>query len=278
MSYRRPQTLANALSIRAEGARVAAGCTDLFPAVTSQTLNLDERPILDITAIAALRDIRRTDEGWRIGAAATWSQIAAAALPPAFDGLKAAAKDVGAIQIQNAGTIGGNLCNASPAADGVPPLLTLDASVELAAMGRTRRLGLAEFLRGPRQTALADDELLTAVLIPASAGAGRSAFLKLGARRHLVISIVMAAVRIEVADGRIAGARLSIGACSAVAARLPAVEAALVGREPGKAAMAVRTEDVEAALAPISDMRADAEYRLDAAATMARRVVAAAVS
>ena len=136
------------------------------------------------------------------------------------------------MQIQNAGTIGGNLCNASPAADGVPPLLALDAEVELASAAGTRRLPLAAFLHGPRRTARRPDELLTAVLIPAAATEGRSAFLKLGARRYLVISIAMVAARLATADGRVTAAALAVGACGPVATRLPAVEAALVGHPP----------------------------------------------
>ena len=110
-----------------------------------------------------------TAGGLRIGACTTWSAIRDAALPPAFDALRAAAAEVGGGQIQNAGTIGGNLCNASPAADGVPPLLALDAEVELASAAGTRRLPLAAFLRGPRRTDRRPGEMLTAVLIPAAA-------------------------------------------------------------------------------------------------------------
>ena len=88
--------------------------------------------MLDITGLGELRGIARGPGGLRIGACTTWAEIRDAALPPAFDALRAAAAEVGGRQIQNAGTIGGNLCNASPAADGVPPLLALDAEVELA--------------------------------------------------------------------------------------------------------------------------------------------------
>ena len=137
--------------------------------------------------------------GLRIAACTTWSEIRDAALPPACDALRAAAAEVGGRQIQNAGTIGGNLCNASPAADGVPPLLALDAAVELASAAGTRRLPLAAFLLGPRRTDRRPGEILTAVLLPEAALAGRSVFLKLGARRHLVISIAMVAVRLDVA-------------------------------------------------------------------------------
>ena len=197
-------------------------------------------------------------------------------MPPACDGLRAAAREVGSLQIQTRGTVGGNLCNASPAADGVPPLLTLEAEVELASVRGTRRLPLADFLPAPRRTAKTPDELLTAVLIPAAALAGRGAFEKLGARRHLVISIVMTAARLTVEDGRIAAAAVAVGACSPVARRLPEVEAALLSRSPDTAAEAVDPDTVAAALAPIDDVRADAPCRLRAAAELVRRAVARA--
>ena len=155
---------------------------------------------------AAFRPVR---EGWRLGATTTWAELIEAPLPPLFDGLKQAAREVGGRQIQNAGTVAGNLCNASPAADGVPPLLALDAEVELAGRAGTRRLPLAAFITGNRRTVLAPGELLVAIHVPKPAHDARSAFLKLGARRYLVISIAMAAATLEIEDGRVADARAS---------------------------------------------------------------------
>ena len=134
------------------------------------------------------------------------------------------------MQIQNRGTLAGNLCTASPAGDGLPNLLALDAEIELASAGGTpAACAMRDFLTGYRQTACRADEIVTAILVPKPAGADvRSHFLKLGARRYLVISIAMVAGVIETApDGRIARARLAVGACSAVPQRLTALEAAL---------------------------------------------------
>ncbi|MGH6945332.1 MAG: FAD binding domain-containing protein, partial [Geminicoccaceae bacterium] len=207
---------------------VLAGGTDHYPARVGRPL--DEN-VLDISALAALRGIEEYDDHFRIGALATWREIALARLPPWFDGLKLAAREVGGLQIQNVGTIGGNLCNASPAADGVPPLLAMDAEVELAAEGHLERRPLKGFILGNRKTARTADQLLTAILVPkprAARAAGH--FLKLGARRYLVISIVMVAANLEVDDGRlIASARIAVGACSPVARRLPEAERALRG-------------------------------------------------
>ena len=126
------------------------------------------------------------------------------------------------MQIQNTGTIAGNLCNASPAADGAPPLLILDAEVELRSVEIARHVPLGEFILGNRKTALRADELMTAIRVPISAVEGQSASLKLGARRYLVISIAMVAARVVTADdGTIRKAAIAVGSCSAVAQRLP---------------------------------------------------------
>ena len=268
-AYFRPVDLDDALALLArQPLTVAAGCTDLFPATEARALPGD---VLDITAIDGLRGIAETPEGWRIGAATRWRDVLAAPLPPGFDMLKQAAREVGSVQIQNAGTVAGNICNASPAADGVPPLLALGAEVELAsAMGR-RRLALGDFLTGPRRTALVSGEIVVALHVPRAAAAGRSRFRKLGARRYLVISIAMVAARVR-ADGRgcVAEAALAVGACGPVACRLPAVEAALTGQPLAAMAETVEERAVAASLAPIDDIRADAAYRAGAAARLLR--------
>jgi CO/xanthine dehydrogenase FAD-binding subunit len=259
--YARPESLEAALEHMADGGRaVLAGGTDFYPARVGRPLT---DPILDISAIKALRGVRQTDNGWTIGALTTWTDIVRADLPSAFDGLKLAAREVGSIQIQNAGTVAGNLCNASPAADGVPPLLTLDAQVELSAAGGVRHVPLQDFIHGNRQTALRPDELVTAIHIPASAGAGRSTFLKLGGRKYLVISIVMVAARISDDDAAIA-----VGSCSAVAQRLPDLEKDL---RAGLNSDAPITPSHLAPIAPIDDIRADADYRREAATELVQR-------
>lgn len=270
-TYFRPSTLDAALkALATEPLQIAAGCTDLFPATEHKALQGD---ILDITGIAALRGIRRTDTGMRIGATTTWSDLARANLPPAFLGLQLAAREVGALQIQNRGTIAGNLCNASPAADGVPPLLTLDAEIELQSAAGARLLPLQEFIIGPRQTARAPHEMITALHIPDAALTGSGHFLKLGARKYLVISIAMTAARIVTEDGVVTKAALCIGSCGPVATRLPEIEAQMLGQPLSPDA--VTDTMVAAALNPIDDMRADAPYRATSAAELLRRTLRA---
>lgn len=267
MGYHQAATLGEAMALAGRGARLLAGGTDLYPGAGTRLAG----DVVDIAGLAELRGVS-LGHGLRIGACTTWAEIAAARLPPACAALQEAALQVGGRQIQNAGTIGGNLCNASPAADGVPPLLALGAVAEVAGPGGARRMPLAAFLRGPRKVDLAPGEVLVAVHLPAAGLAGRSAFQKLGARAYLVISIAMAAVRLEVASGQIRAAAVAVGACGPVATRLPRVEGALLGPVAG-AADRVRDRDVAAGLAPIADVRATAAYRAGAAAELIRRAV-----
>lgn len=273
MVYARPTGLDEALQLMAERPwTVLAGGTDLYPATTAQQLAGD---VIDIGGLDPLRGIAATETHWRIGGRTSWTDVLRAGLPPAFDALKLAAREIGGVQIQNAGTVAGNLCNASPAADGVPALLVLDAEVELVCAEGRRTLPLAAFLTGPRRTARRRDELLTAVLVPRRSAGGRSGFKKLGARKYLVISIAMTAVRLVTGGGRVAEAAVAVGACSATAQRIGTVEAALAGR-PADATLpqAVRDADVAACLSPIDDVRGSAAYRARAAAELIRRTVA----
>ncbi len=266
--YHRPDNLKDAIEALAnQGVTIAAGCTDLFAETELPALDGD---VLDITNVAELRGVTRKDGWWRIGATTSWSQIAQAALPESFAMLQEAARQVGGPQIQSRGTIGGNLCTASPAADGVPPLLSLDAQVEVASGEGLRRLPLQEFLAGPRQTALRQDEMLTAVLVPEGAALGRSVFLKLGSRAHLVISVVMVAARLSCEAGRVTHAAVSVGACGPVAVRLRDLETALVGAQLSDVPALVALH-MPGVLNPIDDMRGSADYRRHAAQELVNR-------
>lgn len=273
--YWRPRSLDEALDCRARGARVIGGATDVYPLHVGHPLDADPAPLLDLTAVSALRGISADGAALRIGAATTWSEIAEAALPHHLRGLQLAARDVGGRQIQNRATIGGNLVNASPAADGVPPLLALDAEVELVSRRGVRRIPIASFITGPRRTALEPDELVAAVLVPPPESEARSHFIKLGARAYLLISIVMVAGVLEMRAGRVARARIAVGACSPVARRLPALETALAGAPIATLADVPITDAHLAGLSPITDVRASAAYRLDAARTLTGRLLAA---
>ena len=272
--YAKPTSLDDALALLGETQwRVLAGGTDFYPAQGSRPLREN---VLDINGLAELRGVSQTASHIVIGARTTWSDIISAELPACFAALKQAACEVGSVQIQNAASVAGNLCNASPAADGVPPLLILDAEVELRSLGQTRHLPIAEFILGNRRTALLPAEMATAIRIPQSSVAGSSNFQKLGARRYLVISIAMAAARVEVEDGVVGNAAIAVGSCSAVAKRLTGLETALRGLPVGPALRRAVTAAQMPELAPIDDVRGSAEYRLEAAREIVARAVIAA--
>ncbi len=276
--YERPRTLREACQLLADDVgrtlRPLAGGTDLHASHVGRPL---EGALLDLTGIAELRGIREAADGWHLGATTTWTDLLRADLPPLFDGLKAAAREVGGVQVQNAGTVAGNVCNASPAADGTPALLALDADVVLQSDVGERRLPLEAFVLGPRRIDRRPDELVTALVVPRRSAAARSAFTKLGGRRYLVISIAMVAVVVDVeagagAQGRCTHAALAVGSCAPVARRLRTLESRLVGLPPADWAAALHADDLSV-LAPIADVRASAAYRLDAVATLVRRAL-----
>jgi CO/xanthine dehydrogenase FAD-binding subunit len=272
--YFQPYTLAEAAdALTKSGGQILAGGTDFYSALGDRPVTW---PVIDISRVAELRGIQTEAEAIVIGGGATWSEIVRHPLPHCFDALKAAAREIGGIQIQNRGTIAGNLCNASPAADSVPPLLALDARVELVSSAGTRRLALDDFILGNRKTALRGDEILARVVVPVSprAANARAAFLKLGARKYLVISISMVAAVVELDEtGCVAEARVAVGSCSAKAQRLAELERELRGARAGPGIGAkVRSEHLRR-LSPIDDLRATAEYRRDASLTLVQRAL-----
>ncbi len=270
--FERPRSLENALSVLAAGNwSILSGGTDFYPAMGDRVCHGN---VLDISGIEGLRFIGQRNSCWEIGGLTTWTDVIRADLPPAFDGLKLAAREVGSVQIQNRGTIAGNLCNASPAADGVPPLLTLGASVRLASRSGTRELPLSEFIVGNRETELAADELVTAIVIPEKSTTGRSAFLKLGARKYLVISIAMVAVRVELDDGNLVrDIAIAVGSCSLVAKRLARLERLLTGNMLNANTIDLIEPECLDELSPISDVRGTAQYRSHASLQLVRRTI-----
>lgn len=274
--YSRPRTLDEALHVLTrQGSQILSGGTDFFPA-------LGDRPapdrVVDISGLSEIKGIAVEANYIRIGGLTTWSEVVAAPLPRCFDALKSAAREIGGIQIQNRGTIAGNLCNASPAADGVPPLLALDAEVELFSASGKRRVPVADFIVGNRKTLRRPDEILASVIIPRGLDDARSTFLKLGARRYLVISIAMVAAVVKVDNtGHVAAARVAVGSCSVTAQRLTALEHVLSGAPAGAGLGALASAEHLARLSPIDDVRATAIYRNQAALTLVGRALDACV-
>ncbi|MBF0276823.1 MAG: xanthine dehydrogenase family protein subunit M [SAR324 cluster bacterium] len=269
-SYFRPDNLNSALEFLTPEVKVLSGGTDFFP----ERVGTDfAGKILDICSIPELKEIVETEKYWKIGATVTWSDIIQKILPSYFDGLKLAAREIGGVQIQNQGTIAGNICNASPAADAPPVLMTLDAMIEVSSSSETKNIPISDFILGNRKTCLDPAHLVTAILVPKLKNRTASHFFKLGARRYLVISIAMVSTVIEIDQGKIASARLSIGACSPVAKRISDLEKRLQGSSIENSWEEQVLPDDLAELSPIDDIRADAVYRKEAALIMLKRTI-----
>ena len=218
-----------------------------------------------------------SDRGWTIGATTTWTDVVRADLPPLFDALKAAAREVGGVQIQNAGTVAGNVCNASPAADGMPVLLALGAEVELqSARGERAGCRSTQFVLGSRRTARARRRAGRRACTSRRSARGRArSFLKLGGRRYLAISITHGRGRRSTST--------TTGACRAPASPSAAARRwrsacrrsrrACVGVDRRRDLAACVEPGDLAPLTPIDDLRASADYRLDATATLLRRAL-----
>lgn len=273
MQFSNPKSLEEAYQILSDRAqKIIAGGTDFYPALGSSPVDFD---VLDISQISSMRQVKKDQVGdLHIGALVTWTDIIDADLPDAFDGLKLAAREVGSVQIQNRATIVGNICNASPAADGVPPLLTLGAVVKIGSETGERELPLDSFILDNRRTALEPNELVIGLRIPSSNLASKSDFIKIGARRYLIISIAMIAIRIAVnSDNQISDIAISIGSCSKVAARLYGLEKALIGQNISDDLQPIVSDEHFSELSPIDDVRATKEYRIEACRELVLRIL-----
>ncbi len=261
-----PRDLDHALALRAAhpDAMPLAGCTDVMVAI--ETRAIDPPAFLNLWGLDELRGITRDDALW-IGALATYTELVESADVNAWAPVVVeAARTCGAWQIQNRGTLGGNIANASPAGDSLPVLLACDAQIELASAARGRRLvPLAQLYTGYRALAMAPDELITRIRLPQPHAADRTYYRKVGTRLAQAISKVVLGGRLRVEGGIVIEARVALGSVAPTPVRCPSVEAALVGQPIDPAA----ADHVDADIAPIDDVRSTADYRR----SVARRVV-----
>jgi len=271
----RPSTIEEALAALGANpdARPIAGGTDLVVQLRDGRRSVVR--VVDLGRLG-LGGIRETADGLAIGAATTMDEIARDPAVARFSpGLAAAAGWVGAWPIQCRATLGGNLANASPAADGAPPLLVAGARVRARSLAGEREIAIEELFLGPGRTALAAGELITSVLLPEPLPAGGGErFFKLGPRREQVLSIVSLAARVaSVESGRLRGVRLALGAVAPTPLRAPRTEARLEGAAPDPATLAEAARILDGEIAPIDDLRATAAYRRHAAAVLLRRAL-----
>lgn len=253
----RPRTLADALAMRNDNpdATVLAGGTDVF--VYMEAGVLAPTRVIDLWGCAGLRGIAIESGALRLGALTTYTDLVVHPLVPNV--VREAALTVGAVQIQNRGTIGGNICNGSPAGDTLPVWLALDAEFELHSVDGTRRVSAAEYWLAYKKSKLQPNELLVAVHLPDVQGIAH--FRKVGTRMAQSISKVVFAARRG--DGV---ARMAFGAVGPIPFRLPAAEAAVVqGATPDEVVALVH-----AGISPITDVRSTKEYRLRVAGNIVR--------
>jgi CO/xanthine dehydrogenase FAD-binding subunit len=274
MDFHRPDTLAQALEIKAEhpDAVPLAGGTDLMVAINFR----ETRPgaILDLTAVPELREWAPDDGRVRVGAGVTYTRLIEE-LGDRLPGLAIASRTVGSLQIRNRGTVGGNLATASPAGDGLPPLYTADAFVELASVRGTRRVPVAEFVNGPKRTVIEPDELIAAFDVAAAAGPQQ--FAKVGTRNAMVIAVCSVALALWPEQRRVAACVGSAGPTPLVATEAEEFIAGALDWDGGAPiadeALVRFGELVGAAARPIDDVRGTARYRSHAVGVLARRTL-----
>ena len=270
--YVRPKNLDEVITLMSKDTwSILAGGTDIYPSIGERPI---KTPFIDLTNVCDLKGITEDGSFWRIGAAATWTELIKTKLPPGFNALKQAAREIGSIQIQNRATIAGNICNASPAADGVPALMILNASVELTSVSGTRDVALKDYIIGNRKTVRNPNEIVSCIKIPKTDLESFSVFRKLGVRKYLVISMTMIALKMSIrGNGTIKRATLAVGACSAVAKRLFELEKVMIGKTISEAIKIIDEEHLDI-LTPITDLRAPATYRKTASKIMIQRSIA----
>ncbi|HEX9143878.1 MAG TPA: xanthine dehydrogenase family protein subunit M [Candidatus Binatia bacterium] len=277
-----PRTLEEALEMKKnyrERAKILAGGTDLL--VLLKDGKLKAEAVMSLGRVSELNFIRSEDGGGvTLGALVSHRSVALApVMQQRFPDLAEACSQVGAIQIQNLGTVGGNICNASPAADAAPPLMLMDALLTLASTRGERRVPINDFFLGPRHTVLEQDEILKEIFLPQISGRRGATYLKLGRREAMEIAIVGigVAVHLNGSDQLVSECRIAMGSVAPTPVRARAAEGVINNKEITNQLIDEIAEVAAEAARPISDVRATAEYRLDMIRVLCRRAIRAAL-
>jgi len=279
--YFAPQSLNEALSLlkeRGNGVKLLAGGTDLL--VQMKEAGLHPPAVVSLHAVSELRGIEvEADGGLRIGAGTDMATIEAhPAVRERYTALADGAGIVGSVQTRNMATIGGNVCNAAPSADTIPPLVVLEAVAQVAGAGGTRELAVAELFAGPGRTTLAPNEIVVSFRLPATPPHTGSVYQRHTPRKIMDIAVVGVGIRLSLgAGGSIADARICLGAVAPTVIRAPEAEQALAGQPPSEALFARAAELAQAAARPISDVRGSAEFRRYLVDAMTKRCLGIAV-
>ncbi|HME96000.1 MAG TPA: xanthine dehydrogenase family protein subunit M [Methylomirabilota bacterium] len=274
MRYEAPESLEGAVALLAGAkgeARVLAGGTDLLVQMRADVVDPDL--IVDIKRIPETRAVTEEKGGWRIGAAVTGAELKEhPRLKKVWPGVIEAANLIGSTQVQGRATLGGNLCNGSPAADSVPALIAAGAVASLVGPGGRRDLPVEDVMLGPRKLALQKGEIVASFLLPPRPPRSSDAYLRFIPRTEMDIAVVGAGVSLSLdANSVISAARVSLGAVAARVLLVPEAAQAIIGSRLDKPAQDRLEAAARAACRPIDDKRGTTEFRIDVAAVLARR-------
>ncbi|MHA1537118.1 MAG: FAD binding domain-containing protein [Alphaproteobacteria bacterium] len=274
MLYKAPDTIDEAVALLAAAkgeARVLAGGTDVLVQLRAETI--EPSLLVDVKRIPEMMSITGEDGGFRIGAAVPGAVLGEhGALKKAWPGVVEAAELIGSTQVQGRASIGGNLCNGSPAADSVPPLIAAEASVTIIGPKGKREAPVAGIVTGPGKTSLAKGEIVTSIFLPARPKHSGDAYLRFIPRTELDIAVVGAGINLTLdGDGICTGARVALGAVAPTVLLVPEAGEALLGSKLDDGALEKMAAAASAACRPIDDKRGTKEFRIKVAGVMARR-------
>jgi carbon-monoxide dehydrogenase medium subunit len=280
MRYESPESVENAVALLANGSgtyRVLSGGTDLL--VQLRAGMVDPDLVVDIKRIRETREIVAENGGFRVGAAVSGAELGEhAALKRAWPGVVEAVELIGSTQIQGRASMGGNLCNASPAADSVPALIAAGAVCTIAGPAGRREVAVEEICLGPGRTSLDKGEFLVSFLLPERAPRSADAYLRFIPRTEMDIAVVGAGVNLTLDEsGVCTAARVALGAVAPTAVLVADAGEALVGTQVDEAALNAMSAAASAACKPIDDKRGTVEYRVKVAGVLARRACAIAL-
>lgn len=274
MRYEAPETLDAAvrlLSSETGLTKILAGGTDLL--VQMRTDIIEPEVIVDIKRIGEVRHISEENGGFRIGAGVTGAELGEhPTLSKVWPGVVEGAELIGSTQVQGRATMGGNLCNGSPAADSVPALITARATATIAGPKGTREMAVEDIMTGPRQLAIGKDEFVVSFFLPARPASASDAYERFIPRTEMDIAVVGCATSLVLdGSGKITDARVSLGAVAARPLLVKECADALIGSTLDDATMAKLDAAAQAACKPINDKRGTIEYRTKVAGVLARR-------
>jgi len=274
ITIHRPESLSEALETLGalESVKPIAGGTDLLPLMRDKAISVED--LVDIQGIQELKDITVEDGRLSIGAMVTLTEVLESTLvAEKAPALREAVGQIGSVQTRNQGTLTGNLCNASPAADSAPALMVLGAQAEIASMKGSRRIPVGELFAGPKINSLGKDELVTRIIIPEPPKGSGAAFEKLGRRKGITLSVVNAAAYLELDGDKCVDARIALGSIAATPIRVPDIEKTYKGRELTPEVIEESSKACYGLVSPVDDVRASAEYRREMSCVLLKRAI-----